>query len=59
MERTGPPGEPAEGDISKLVRAWSDGDGNALEKLTPIVYKELHRRLACRYMKGERPVSRP
>jgi len=40
-------------DISVLLRAWSDGDQTALEKLTPIVYGEL-RRLASRYMKGER-----
>src|SRR4051794_18567279 len=36
-----------------LLRAWSDGDQNALEKMTPIVYKELHR-LAHRYMGRER-----
>src|SRR5258705_10411184 len=42
------------GDISKLLRAWSDGDQNALERLTPIVYDEL-RRLARRYMRRERP----
>src|SRR5215467_227373 len=42
------------GDISGLLRAWSDGDRSALERLTPIVYCELHR-LARRYMKGERP----
>ena len=41
------------GDISGLLRAWSDGDQSALEKLTPIVYDELHR-LARRYMRGER-----
>src|SRR5260221_707110 len=48
------PGEPAVDDISKLLRAWSDGDQSALAKLTPIVYDELHR-LARRYMKNERP----
>ena len=48
------PGEEAAGDISGLLRAWSDGDQRALERLTPIVYDELHR-LARRYMKGERP----
>jgi RNA polymerase sigma factor (TIGR02999 family) len=37
-----------------MLRAWSDGDQSALERLTPIVYDELHR-LARRYMKGERP----
>jgi len=48
------PDEAAQGDITTLLKAWSDGDQTALEKLTPIVYKELHR-LAGRYMKGERP----
>jgi RNA polymerase sigma-70 factor (ECF subfamily) len=47
------PGEAAD-DVSRLLRAWSHGDQGALEKLTPIVYEEL-RRLARRYMKGERP----
>jgi RNA polymerase sigma factor (TIGR02999 family) len=41
-------------DISKLLRAWSDGDQGALKGLTPIVYEEL-RRLAHRYMERERP----
>ena len=40
-------------DVSALLRAWGDGDRSALEKLTPIVYDELHR-LASRYMKRER-----
>src|SRR5437016_4502135 len=39
--------------VSTLLRAWSGGDQGALDLLTPIVYKELHR-LASRYMKGER-----
>jgi len=47
------PGEPNVGDISVLLRAWSDGDQKALARLTPIVYDELHR-LADRYMKRER-----
>jgi len=41
-------------DISKLLRAWSEGDQSALNGLTPIVYDEL-RRLAHRYMERERP----
>jgi RNA polymerase sigma factor (TIGR02999 family) len=41
------------GEVSALLRAWSDGDRSALEKLTPIVYDELHR-LARYYMNGER-----
>jgi RNA polymerase sigma-70 factor (ECF subfamily) len=41
-------------EVSGLLRAWSDGDRDALDRLTPIVYAELHR-LATRYMKHERP----
>jgi RNA polymerase sigma-70 factor, ECF subfamily len=40
-------------DVSKLLRAWTSGDRNALEELIPIVYAEL-RRLAHHYMRGER-----
>ena len=53
MQKAAQPGEAATGDISKLLRAWSDGDQRALERLTPIVYDELHR-LARRHMRGER-----
>ena len=41
-------------DVSVLLRAWSGGDQTALERMTPIVYRELHR-LAGRYMRRERP----
>src|SRR5215469_14142957 len=41
------------GHVSKLLRAWTEGDQSALEELTPIVYQELHR-LASYYMSGER-----
>jgi RNA polymerase sigma-70 factor, ECF subfamily len=40
-------------EITQLLLAWSDGDQAALEKLTPLVYAELHR-LAKGYMFGER-----
>src|SRR4051794_34625893 len=30
-------------EINRLLRAWSDGDQNALAGLTPIVYEELRR----------------
>jgi RNA polymerase sigma-70 factor (ECF subfamily) len=42
------------GKVSGLLRAWGDGDKGALDRLTPIVYDELHR-LARHYMKRERP----
>jgi len=38
---------------SSLLRAWSNGDESALDKLMPLVYDELHR-LAHRYMARER-----
>jgi RNA polymerase sigma-70 factor, ECF subfamily len=47
-------GDTSAGDISGLLRAWSDGDQSALGRLAPIVYDELHR-LARRYMRHERP----
>ena len=40
-------------DITQLLRAWSEGDQQALEKLTPLVYQELHQR-AHRQMARER-----
>jgi RNA polymerase sigma-70 factor, ECF subfamily len=41
-------------EVSGLLQAWSEGDRDALDRLTPIVYDELHR-LAQRYMRRERP----
>jgi RNA polymerase sigma factor (TIGR02999 family) len=46
--------EPAPQEITQLLRAWSDGDQTALERLAPLVYAQLHR-LARGYMRGERP----
>jgi RNA polymerase sigma factor (TIGR02999 family) len=40
-------------EVTQLLRAWSEGDQLALEKLTPLVYQELHRR-AHRQMTQER-----
>src|SRR5580700_7564299 len=54
MQKSAEQGESDVGDVSQLLRAWSDGDQRALERLTPIVYDELHR-LARRFMKRERP----
>jgi RNA polymerase sigma-70 factor, ECF subfamily len=31
-------------DVTQLLRAWTEGDEQALEKLTPLVYRELYRR---------------
>src|SRR6266542_6037374 len=39
-------------EVTGLLRAWSDGDQAALDKLMPLVYAELHR-LAKRYMGRE------
>ena len=40
-------------DVTQLLRAWSDGEQEALDRLIPLVYSELHR-LAHRYMGLER-----
>ena len=37
-------------EISRLLRAWGNGDRAALDKLTPLVYTELHE-IAHRYMR--------
>lgn len=42
-----------QGDITRLLRLWSEGDQRAFEQLVPLVYDELHR-LALRYMGRER-----
>ena len=39
-------------DVTDLLMAWSNGDEDALSRLTPLVYNELHR-LAEIYMRRE------
>ena len=41
-------------ETTQLLRAWADGDAQALERLTPRVYNEL-RRIAGHFMRNERP----
>jgi len=41
-------------EITRLLQGWSEGDEQAMERLTPLLYKELHR-IAHRYMRQERP----
>ncbi len=40
--------------ITRLLAGWGRGDVAALDKLTPLIYDELHR-IAHRYMRRERP----
>ena len=40
-------------ELTRLLLAWSAGDQDALHRLTPLVYRELHR-LAAGYMARER-----
>jgi len=40
-------------DVTKLLWQWRSGDKEALDKLTPLVYDELHR-LAHQYISRER-----
>ncbi len=44
---------PAPEEMSQLLRDWSNGDQEALDKVMPVVYQELHR-LAHHYMRRER-----
>ena len=39
----------SEPDITELLLQWGNGDKNALDRLLPLVYRELHK-LAKRYM---------
>lgn len=41
------------GEVTGLLRAWSEGDADAFERVLPFVYDELHR-MAARYLAGER-----
>jgi RNA polymerase sigma-70 factor, ECF subfamily len=41
-------------EITRLLRAWQSGDEAALDRLTPLVYGELHL-MALRCMAGENP----
>jgi RNA polymerase sigma-70 factor, ECF subfamily len=50
------PRQPAQRDrnqVTELLRAWSDGNADAFERVLPLVYEELHR-MAARYLAGER-----
>ena len=47
------PGGRDGGEVTQLLRAWSDGEADAFERVLPLVYDELHR-MAARYLAGER-----
>jgi RNA polymerase sigma factor (TIGR02999 family) len=44
---------PVRAQVTELLRCWGCGDHEALDRLMPLVYQELHR-MASRYMAGER-----
>jgi len=46
-------GAPSSSEVTSLLRAWGRGDEDALQKLMPLVYDQLHA-AARRYMAGER-----
>ena len=46
--------QPDRQEVTAFLRAWSGGDRDALDRMIPIVYKEL-RRLAHRHIRRERP----
>jgi RNA polymerase sigma factor (TIGR02999 family) len=46
--------EKPSGQVTELLRHWTEGDPTAADKLVPLVYKEL-RRLAHYHLQAERP----
>jgi len=44
----------ATAEVTELLKAWSDGDAQALNRLVPLVDHEL-RKIAHHYMRNERP----
>lgn len=46
--------QPQSAEVTGLLKAWSDGDPAALDRLAAKVYRELHG-MARRYMRNERP----
>jgi RNA polymerase sigma-70 factor, ECF subfamily len=54
-ERATLPGQMEDnGQLTRLLEAWSRGDERAIDTLIPLVYSDLHR-LAHRYLADERP----
>jgi len=47
-------GSPMTSDVTALLLAWNQGDRDALERLMPLVYQELHR-IAAAHFRRERP----
>jgi RNA polymerase sigma factor (TIGR02999 family) len=45
---------PQQSEVTKLLRAWGQGDQAAFARLVPPVYDELHR-LAASYLRRQRP----
>jgi RNA polymerase sigma factor (TIGR02999 family) len=45
--------QPSSVDLTRMLQAWKDGDASVLERLTPVVYAELHR-IARRNLARER-----
>ena len=45
--------QPSSAQLTRLLKAWSEGDASALERFTPMVYAELHR-IARRRLAGEK-----
>ena len=45
-------GLPASAEVTVLLRAWSDGNAQALDDLIPVVYNELHK-IARGYMRRQ------
>jgi RNA polymerase sigma factor (TIGR02999 family) len=46
VPRTRTPKPPPAGEVTRLLRAWGEGDDEARDRLIPVIYQELRRRAA-------------
>jgi RNA polymerase sigma factor (TIGR02999 family) len=45
---------PSDHEVTQLLHEWGEGDQNALDRLLPLIYRELHK-MAKRYMRRQNP----
>ena len=51
---------PSTHEVTQLLKAWTTGDEQALEKLTPLVYEQLHRvaHRCCSWWTADKSIGR-
>lgn len=49
--------QPGRGDVTVLLRSWSEGDQEAGERLFPLIYRELHRIASIQLVKSSAQIT--